>query len=384
MQTHYEFENNLQEEEMKQLKKREMELEETANNKSKEIKRLHMQLTNKNTECRQLMECNNDYLMRIAKHIKTGIPYCNRSMECLAIRLKMPQFTYITLQPLFEACPEVELIIAEKARKGFYEGMIELQNFLMICDFQELHKGLVVTQEYFFYQGQAAGFLKAQINMTQCTLPSDMIIRLFDYGMVDHIIFNKPEEVLIFGKKMQLVIGNILVSETVQAQIYSFPPKSYGIIEEAAKNEVFVVPLGLANFYSNKPKDINFMDTIEYYVFLEQERRKCYQLFWANFNLLTQGRTIQIQGPSKWKIRIPFDGEEHTIREQDIFEGTKRDRCPIFNNRQNDLPKIEENDEGEDEDDLYQEENDLYIDDDDMEENEEEEYATDSQNDDEE
>lgn len=153
-------------------------------------------------------------------------------MECWSVRLKMPQFTCLTLQSLFEACPEVELIIDEKARKGFYEGMIELQNFLMICEHNDLYRGVVVTQEYFHYQEQSAGFLKAELNMTQCTMPNDMIIRLFDYGMIDHIIFNKPKEVLIFGKKIQTIIGNIVVSESVQAQIYCFPPKSYGLTDE--------------------------------------------------------------------------------------------------------------------------------------------------------
>lgn len=62
----------------------------------------------------------------------------------------MPQFTCITLQPLFEAYPELEVIIAEKARKAFYQDLIELQNFLMICHTNGSYRGLTVTQEYFF------------------------------------------------------------------------------------------------------------------------------------------------------------------------------------------------------------------------------------------
>lgn len=47
---------------------------------------------------------------------------------------------------------------------------------------------------------------------------------------------------------------------------------------------------------------------------------------WTNFNLLTQGRTIQIYGPSNWKFRIPFGGDENTLRHEDIFKDTPRGR----------------------------------------------------------
>lgn len=53
-----------------------------------------------------------------------------------------------------------------------------------------------------------------------------------------------------------------------------------------------------------------------------------YQPLWQNFNLLTEGRTMQIWGPSNWKIRCPFSGEGHTITPHDIAEGNPRWRYP--------------------------------------------------------
>lgn len=89
--------------------------------------------------------------------------------------------------------------------------------------------------------------------MTHCTMPRDKVIRLFDYGMIDWIIFNRPEETKWFGEKIKVIIGNITISESVQAQIYSFPPKSYGLTEEPAKHEIFVVPINSASYYTHEP-----------------------------------------------------------------------------------------------------------------------------------
>lgn len=151
-----------------------------------------------------------------------------------------------------------------------------------------------------------------------------------------------------------------------------------------------MVPLSLATYVVNSPKDIQFIDHIDFYVFLEKEKRKCYQPLWTNFNLLTQGRTIQIWGPSNWKIRVTFDGEEHTIREEDVFEKNPCERDPrVF--RYYDYKAMEDNNEEEnngdniEEDELYQEENGLHYNDEDdyendAEENDEDDYATDSQN----
>lgn len=79
----------------------------------------------------------------------------------------------------------------------------------MICEASNLYRGVTVTQEYFYFMEQPAGFLKAQINMTQCSMPREKLIRLFDYGMIDYIIFNKPEEIFMFGEKIKIVIENI-------------------------------------------------------------------------------------------------------------------------------------------------------------------------------
>lgn len=101
MQANYELENQLQEEEVRKLKELTKILEERAASRFYEIQELQIKWAEKEEEMAQIMESNNDYLMRIAKHMKTDIPYRNRSFECLSVRLKMLQFTCLTLQPLF-------------------------------------------------------------------------------------------------------------------------------------------------------------------------------------------------------------------------------------------------------------------------------------------
>lgn len=238
MLANYELENQILEEENKKLKELVIILDERAEAKWKEILRLQDELFTKNEDLKELIEVNNDYLGRVFKHKRIGLPYCNRTFECLSVRLKMPQFTCITLQPLFEAYPEVEAVISKKARTGFYQDMIELQNFLLTYAYEHLYKGLAITQEYFYCMDEPAGFLKAQINMTQCSMDRGKILRLLDYGMIDYIIFNRPAEACVFGEKWKLTVGNITTTESVQAQIYSFPPKSQGITEEPTKHEV--------------------------------------------------------------------------------------------------------------------------------------------------
>lgn len=126
-----------------------------------------------------------------------------------------------------------------------------------------------------------------------------------------------------------MVVGAITASESIQAQIYSFPPKSYGLIEEPAKYEIFLVPITLAKYVVCAPNEIHFMDHVDFYLFLEQEKRWAYQPLWYNFNLLTEGRTIHIWGPNNWKFRIRFQGEENTLRQDDIVEGDARYRNPV-------------------------------------------------------
>lgn len=74
------------------------------------------------------------------------------------------------------------------------------------------YKGLKVIQEYFYYKEKPGGFLKAQIIMAHCTLDREQIIELYDYGMIDFIVFNRPEETYYFGEKIQIIIGNITTS----------------------------------------------------------------------------------------------------------------------------------------------------------------------------
>lgn len=91
--------------------------------------------------------------------------------------------------------------------------------------------------------------------------------------MIDQIIFNHPYEALWFGEKIKMVVGAITASKSIQAQIYSFPPKSYGLIEEPAKYEIFLVPITLAKYVVCAPNEIHFMDHVDFYLFLEQEKR---------------------------------------------------------------------------------------------------------------
>lgn len=85
------------------------------------------QLDVKQEELRQMTVEVSESHLRMEKYRKKGIPYSNRSFDYLHVRLKMPQFTCITLQPLFEACPELEVIIAEKVSKLFYQKINQMQ-----------------------------------------------------------------------------------------------------------------------------------------------------------------------------------------------------------------------------------------------------------------
>lgn len=281
------------------------------------------------------MEVNNDYLARIAKHIKTGIPYSNRTFECLSVRLKIPQFTCITLQSLFIACPEVEVIIAEKAKTAFYRDMIELQNFLMVCAITNLYRGVTITQEYFYYMEQLARFLKAQINITQCSMLEEKIIKLFDYGMIDYIIFNKPEETFMVGEKMKLTVGNITTIESVQAQIYSFPPKSHGLTEELARHEIFLVPYSQLNIPSPFQEISNLLIPLIFIYISKRKRKGCISHFGIILIFLQKEELLQIWGPGHQKMRCPFASEGHQIAQEDVVERLPRWNGQYVYNAQN-------------------------------------------------
>lgn len=70
MQPNYELENQLQEKEVRKLKELTNILEERASSRYFEIQKLQVELASKDEELSQLMEANNDYLARIAKHMK--------------------------------------------------------------------------------------------------------------------------------------------------------------------------------------------------------------------------------------------------------------------------------------------------------------------------
>lgn len=118
-----------------------------------------------------------------------------------------------------------------------------------------IFKGVKIIQETSSYQKKHAGFLKAKINMAHCNLSREQILELYDYGMIDSIIFSRPKEVLYFGEKIQIVIGNITISETVQASFYSIPPRSFGLTEEPSRHEIFAVPIQESRNSLATPKD---------------------------------------------------------------------------------------------------------------------------------
>lgn len=128
------------------------------------------------------------------------------------------------------------------------------------------------------------------------------------------------------------------------------------------------------------------MNDMDFYLFLEQEKRRMYQPLWYNFNLLAKGHTLQIWGPSNWKIRCPFAGEGHQIVQEDVVEGNPRWRYPravynpvYINYHQDDLSTSEEIENEEQnnrdniaEDEEYAEENRIHYDDDNNDKNNEE------------
>lgn len=131
------------------------------------------------------------------------------------------------------------------AKKTFYKKIIQLQNFLLsrhLGALSHIFKGLKIIKKTFYYQEKPTGFLKARINIAHCTLIREQVIELYNYRMMDFIVFSRPEEVYYFREKFQIVIGNITISETVQAQFfYSIPPKKLWV--NWIKHRIFVVPI---------------------------------------------------------------------------------------------------------------------------------------------
>lgn len=148
LQANFTLESQAYEKEVNQLSIKNKELSDELSKKIDEIDKLRIQIEERQTELEQLKHEASENSLRLEKFRRNGIPYCNRSFSCLHVRLKMPQFTCITLQPLFEACPELEVIIADMARKLFYKKMIQLQQFLLLCHMgapSHIFKGLMIN-----------------------------------------------------------------------------------------------------------------------------------------------------------------------------------------------------------------------------------------------
>lgn len=84
-------------------------------------------------------------------------------------------------------------------------------------------------------------------------------------------------------------------------------------------HEIFVVPINDARYRLNPPRDIELIDDIYFYLFLETEKQRKFEPMWYNFNLITEGHILQIWVPSK-KIRILFSSQGKRITQDDIIE----------------------------------------------------------------
>lgn len=160
----------LHEEEVKKLTVKNVELTMQLTSKLFEADDIKTKLEAKQQELNQMTSQLSDNNLMIERQRKKGIPCMNQSFECLHARLKFPQFTCLTLKPLFESCLELEVLIADKAKRAFHQKIIDLQKFLLSCYLRPIHRGLTVIQEYFWYNESLAGFLKAHIVMSRCTL----------------------------------------------------------------------------------------------------------------------------------------------------------------------------------------------------------------------
>lgn len=80
-----------------------------------------------------------------------------------------------------------------------------------------------------------------------------------------------------------------------------------------------MVPINDARYRLNPPRDIELIDDIYFYLFLETEKQRKFEPMWYNFNLITEGRILQIWVPSK-KIRILFSSQGKRITQDDIIE----------------------------------------------------------------
>lgn len=80
-----------------------------------------------------------------------------------------------------------------------------------------------------------------------------------------------------------------------------------------------MVPINDARYPLNPQRDIELIDDIYFYLFLETEKQRKFEPMWYNFNLITEGRILQIWAPSK-KIRILFSSQGKRIIQDDIIE----------------------------------------------------------------
>lgn len=85
----------------------------------------------------------------------------------------------------------------------------------------------------------------------------------------------------------------------------------------------------MATYLQSDPQDLDYINDINFYLFLNTEDRRKYEPWWYNFNLVAEGRTLQIWVPSNWKMRLPFLGCGLTVKAEDIMERNPEVRLPI-------------------------------------------------------
>lgn len=79
MQANYELESQIQQGEVTKFKEKNAELTELLNSRFYEIQQLQILLASKQEEVNHLTSENVVYILKVAKHRKEGVLYCNRS-----------------------------------------------------------------------------------------------------------------------------------------------------------------------------------------------------------------------------------------------------------------------------------------------------------------
>lgn len=207
--------------------------------------------------------------------------------------------------------PRSRSYYSRKGKKGFIWKNYTVTKIFAILPYQQLLQRSNYYSRIFLLYGAANWIFKGsnQYDPVYCAKGTNHSIIWLWNSWSYHL--QQAEKNISIWRKFKIVIWNITTLKSVQAQIYSIPPKSYGLTKELAKHEIFLVPVQLARYTISPPRDIQFIKHMKYYLFLETKVSRKYEPLWYNFNFTTEGRTMQIWAPSNWKIRCPFSSEGH-------------------------------------------------------------------------